>query len=120
MVVTRHDRLAASSLLEVVIAMVLMGIVFGISATIIANAGKAGFTQEKFGAMLVADDVANITRQQHSFFDENTTIGGYDVVKIVERYEDSKKLIRLKIEVYNQNGHLLFTRQQLIHAFLND
>lgn len=114
MVLKRIVRVSGSSLIELVVAMVLMAVVFSISAAIVANVGRAGFSGEKFGGMAVINEVATATQQAGTYFPEQLTRGIYTVVKSVGFYEGNPQLAVLKIEVYGRGGHLVAVQRQLI------
>lgn len=115
MVLKRILRVSGSSLIEVVVAMVLIAVVFSVSAAIVANAGRAGFSGEKFGGMAVISEVAAETQKAGTYYSEQLIRGIYTVVKSVGFYEGNQQLVFLKIEVYGQEGHLVAVRRQLIN-----
>nr|WP_295929056.1 hypothetical protein [uncultured Dyadobacter sp.] len=107
-------RISGSSLIELVVAMALMAVVFSVSAAIVANVGRAGFSGEKFGGMAVINEVATETQKAGTYFPEQLTRGIYTVVKSVDFYEGNPQLALLKIEVYGREGHLMAVQRQLI------
>jgi type II secretory pathway pseudopilin PulG len=120
MAVKKTVRLPASSLIETVLAMVLIGVVFSITTMIIVNVSRAGFTNEKMEAFAIAGELAQSTIKDQQFFDETITIGNYEAVRSVEDYDHTPNLKLLKIQVYRQDEKLLATRRQLVRIVENE
>ena len=120
MALNKNGRLPAASLIETVLAMVLIGIVFGITTMIIVNVSRAGFTNEKMEAAAIAGELAEEAIADQRFFDETIPIGDYEAVRSVEDYDYAPNLKLLKIQVYGQDEKLLAVRRQLIRILENE
>ncbi len=112
----KSSKVAASSLLEVVVAMVLAATVFGLGTVIYVNVSQSGFSQRHFRAMLLAEQVAAETQANLSFYDQTLSFAGWTVHKKVYPYPNAADLVHLHLEVTAGSSQPLVSSHRLIRA----
>jgi|GEM_PF-1289203 hypothetical protein len=94
-------KITASSLLETMIAMVIIMLVFGISTMIFVNVTSGNFSLQKRKADLLIKQALIQTKEQKAYVDETLD---YDLIKIdrhVTNYPDTKDILMVSFVAYH-------------------
>jgi Tfp pilus assembly protein PilV len=109
-----HRKVRAASLIEVVVAMVLMMTIFGVSMVIYVNISGAGFSEQSWKSTLLINEVATRTLKEKSFFDEVVEKDNITIYKKITPYRQMAQVVLLEIEAINQENRKLAHRKQLV------
>jgi|SRR6185312_6322219 len=107
-------RIPSSSILEAIIAMVIIMLVFGISAMIYVNITSSGFSLQKVKADLLLKQLAIETEERKSYFDETISYEVLIIEKQVQKYEDVDDVLLLSLVAINQQQDTLAKCKQLL------
>lgn len=110
-------KIKASSLIEVVVAMVIIVMILGIAATIYFQVSASTNLLRKVQATLILDSIAHATDLNQTFYDETINLNGiYKIEKKIISYQSSVNLIELNLSIYDPEKGLIATRKQLINV----
>lgn len=107
-------KFRGSTLIETLVAMVIVVISFGSGMMVYLNVSGNSSTSKKSDACLVLQEVYHETMLQEDFFDENTETKGLTVEKKIEDYEGSDNLFVLRISVFSGEHKLLVDYREII------
>ena len=111
-------KLKASTLVEVIVAMVIISTVFLLSLGVFLNISKHSNNGLKLKAALVSEEIMVSTRQGKLFLDENIPLDNLDIIKQVSSYKSYKDLVLVSIEVKDKRGKSLLVKREIM--ILND
>jgi Tfp pilus assembly protein PilV len=110
-------RVRASTLIEVIIAMVTIVVVFGITMMICSNVVHSSVSLKKVRAQAVLNDIMEkLTASPSHLQDDNYLIGDLHIAQKVKAYHDETELNEVDLSVYDNNQQLLATLKQVIIA----
>lgn len=112
-----NKKIKAGTLIEVIVALLIILIVYGILVLFIQNLSKQlkGNT-EKIEAFFITEKTLNQTIQDHQFFDEEFILKEITFTKTVTQYKNYKNLFDVTIKAHNKNKKLLVETEQIIYA----
>ncbi|MFN6945505.1 MAG: prepilin-type N-terminal cleavage/methylation domain-containing protein [Cytophagaceae bacterium] len=102
------------SLIEVVIAMVIIAITYSIGIMIYINVLYSSYDIRKIEAIHLADNCANKALHEKTFYDEQIEFNDFYVERKVSPHQNG--LMRMDIEVYSKNNKLLAKRKELVRV----
>ncbi|MCR6641070.1 MAG: hypothetical protein NVV82_19280 [Sporocytophaga sp.] len=111
-----QQKIKASSLIEVVVAMVVMVITFGVGMMIYHNILRSGINLQNVKAEMLLSKISEETIRSRSYFDEDINEGELIVRKKVGKYQNNALLLLLEIQVYSKEEKLLAESNNLILA----
>ncbi|MBI4946039.1 MAG: hypothetical protein HY840_06525 [Bacteroidetes bacterium] len=114
MAVLKKD-LQASTLIETIVAMVVLMVCIGIAAMIYVNVTKSGTSREKFHAYVLVNQVAAQSNLQKKYLDEQTEESGITMKKTIEKYGGMDKTFMMKITALDSKGKTLAERKEIIN-----
>ena len=107
----------ASTLIEVVIAMVTIVVVFGITMMIYGNVIRSSVSLKKLRAQAVVNGLMlKLTAGTPELQTTDITLDGLHIIQTVKPYNDEKGLNEVDISAYDGNQQLLITSKQVIIA----
>jgi Tfp pilus assembly protein PilV len=109
-----NRKIKASSILEVVVALVLAMIVFGISMMLFANVVRSGVSLQQLHGTLLLNDLYIRTRENKSFYDEEIKEGDNIIHKKVSKFKNMPQLVLLELEIVNPEDKKLSSRKDII------
>ncbi|OFY26027.1 MAG: hypothetical protein A2275_05835 [Bacteroidetes bacterium RIFOXYA12_FULL_35_11] len=109
-----NKKLHASTLIEVLIAMVIIVVVFGIANMIFLNIQKSTNTGIKIAASLELDKIAAETHRNFTYMDEEYKLDRFTIIKKVSNYNKAEELRQLNFEVLDAEGKIILERKELI------
>jgi hypothetical protein len=112
-VVTLSFKIAAFSIIESMVAMVIVVLMFSLSAMVIANVTSTGITREKQDAYMLVQRMRNETLKNKRFIDEIIADKGIILEKKILAYRGSESLKILLIEA-SKNEKILVKSKALI------
>lgn len=108
-------RLAASSLVEVTVASVLLVIVFSLALGSLARLAVSGPRQLQLRGQQLVGHLAAETIRHRQWQGRTWREAGLDLEQTVQRYPDAPYLVNLRITA-GAGGHELARWQQLVYA----
>lgn len=115
------DKIKGSTLVETLVAMIIVMLAFGIGLMIYLNVIQSSGAQQKLNAQLQMNRIAIETKGKNLFVDDEYSMENLKLVKTIQSYSgESDKLKLLKIEAFDGNGKKLSERKELvIHTLTN-
>ncbi len=109
-----NRTLKGSTLIEVLVAMVIIVICLGIATIIILNISKSGNTRLKLFSEQYAEKVIEQSKLNHEYQDENYETEGIIIEKRVGLYKNLDGLFELTVTVFNVDMKQLVQKKELI------
>ena|SRR5688572_27984163 len=107
-------KLKAATLIESLVAMVIMVLFFGIATMVYLNVMNADQHRQKLKVTLLLDDLAHQTKASGSFFDQVLKTEEMQIVQSIIAYNNTENLSVLSIKAFDLKGKLLAERNELI------
>lgn len=108
------QKIKASTLVETIVAMLVVTFVFTIAFATIAGLSKNSNNSLKTKAYFVSQEVWVKTKTEKEFFDQDFVFGNITVKRTVKEYQKYDELFQLSIETFDSNNHKLFEQNELI------
>ena len=114
-------RIRGSTLIETLVAMIIVMLAFGIGLMIYLNVIQSSGAQQKVNAQLQMNKIAIETKDKNLFTDVEDSTETMKIIKTIQPYSvGSEKLKLLKIEAFDGSGKKIGERKELvIHAQTN-
>jgi Tfp pilus assembly protein PilV len=106
-------KIKAFSIIESMVAMVIVVLMFSLSAMVIANVTSTGITREKQDAYMLVQEMRNETFDKQRFIDEFTEVKGMIIEKTILDYSSAENLKVLLITA-TKNEAQLFESKEII------
>lgn len=107
-------KLKASTLMESMVAMVVVMLCFGIASMIYVNVMNSKNKRIELHAHLLLNNIAIQTKKLDLFIDEEIREGEIIITKKVETYKEISGLSWLKLTALDANGKIIATHNALI------
>jgi|SRR4051812_33591305 Tfp pilus assembly protein PilE len=109
-----NHQLKASTLVESLIAMVILIVCLGIGTMVFTNVLNSDRERKQLHATLLANEEAIKIKFQKNYLDSEEKVGDWTLKKTVEKYEATENLFLLSIAVLDNNSKIVFIRHELI------
>ncbi len=109
-------KLKASTIIESITAMVIIGIVFSIGMMVFGSMLDLNPAPQKIRAKLALEEIIQETKTQQSFVDEVIEGKGFTVSKSVKLYRDYKEVYELTLKVYDLKEKEFMSVRELIYS----
>ena len=109
-------KIKGSTLVESLIAMVVVMVSFGVATTVYVNVLSSRDEIQKLKSMTILKKLAFESKQNRLFLDDNITVDGFVIEKKVVSYNGQKDLFQLKLKAFNQNEKQLAEYNELIQT----
>ena len=109
-------KLKGSTLVESLVAMVILVITTGITAMIYVNILESQRGPLKLQANNLLENIAGESKASNNFIDEEIKSGDIRIIKTAKKYSDKKSLLLLELIAFDLNGKLITKRKELILA----
>lgn len=109
-------KLKAATLIESLIAMIIIVVCLGIATVIYSNVLNSDRERVQLKAMLLLKQEAEQTKKEKSFLDSEKKEGDWTVKKEVTRYEQTENIYRLSFKIINSEGKIIAVRNELIQV----
>lgn len=104
-------KISGSTLIEVLVAIVVIVTVFSISFVILANSGQYYLPRQKQAASVAMHNVYLQTIKEQQFSEEVFHMEGIKIEKSVSSYKSNKKLKVLTLKSYSKSNKKLITKE---------
>lgn len=111
-----NRKLQASTLVEVIVAMLIILICFGLALTAIDSNSKSINTKVLILAHQTVLKEKQLTIKEKRYLDEEFTVGNLRIQKTILEYPASAELKELQIQAFDVDGNLLLSNRELIIA----
>jgi hypothetical protein len=102
-----NKRISAATLIETIIALVIILTITGITVTVFVQVTMAGFSTKKLKAAAMIDRQVVSTRYKKTFFDEEFREQNLVLRKQVLESGHSENISRINFSVYDEEGVLI-------------
>lgn len=113
-------KLKASTLIEVLIAMVLVMACFGIGTMIYSNVMRSGNERLKLKAHLAINELAVRSKKEKQFIDEVIKDETLTISKKISPYKQTTDVIVMEITAGDEEGRTIETYKELICTACNN
>ncbi len=107
-------RLPAATLVETMIAMVIVMVCLGIGGLVYLSLLKSNNDHLQHSAGLAVEQVARITHRQKAYVDETIAWKPFSIQKSVRPFESGEQLVVLTLRASNDQGRILSERKELV------
>ena len=108
------SKVAASTILEVLIAMVMIMVVFTIAMMIYANVMKASLSVKKIQAAAILNEAMQAVEKNKNPSSDSFTAGDLKIDQTVKPYSNEKNLLEIDLTAYDPNGDKITELHKLI------
>lgn len=109
-----NQSIKAFTILESMVAIVIVMIVFGLTSVVIINISSSGITNEKQTAYALVNELRNETLQQSRFIDEVIESKNLRIEKTILDYQSSQELKILLIEAFKGKEKLVESKELIL------
>ena len=114
-----NTKIQAFTILESMVAIVIVMIVFALSSVVIINISSSGITKEKQHAYTLVQQLRAETLHQNRFIDETIELDNLRLEKTLLEYHVSNELKVLQIIAF-KNDKKLFESKELVLTKVNE
>lgn len=107
-------KLRASSLVEVVVALVIIIVSFALCVMIFTQTGLTAHNGYLEKGMAELDSYIQATRLNKNYFNERKTVGKYTVERRASAYDNYDNLLLLQFYIYGSDRNILRTENILV------
>ena len=107
-------KIKGSTLIEVLVAMIIVMVTFGIAMAIFINVSSSDRHVQKLKAQLLLSEVAIRTKAENSFIDATIELENITLNKTITSYREIPGLNILLLEAFDINGKKVAERKELI------
>ena len=100
-------RLGSATLVETIIALVIILVIFAITAVVLIQTNSTSFSIKKLKAAQLIDQFADETGKDKSFFSDEKVVDLFKLQKKVEENSFKEKVVVVKFSVIDNNGKLI-------------
>lgn len=104
----------ASTLVETIIAMLIVTIAFSLALILMISISKNSNNSLKTKAYMLANDVLVQTKAEKSYIDQEYAFGNIVIKKTVTEYENNEELFQLNVSAYDLKNFKLVEQNELI------
>jgi uncharacterized membrane protein len=109
-----NKRLAAATIIETVVAMVIILVLFAITTTVLVQTSLRSFSIKRIKAAQLVNTCFVKTANEKSFFNEQIAMDEYLIKKEVQQYGRNNNVLAIRIIVADNNNTELVSEQRLI------
>lgn len=108
-------RLHASTILEVVVALVMIALVFGLAMTIFANVMRSSLSSREQRAQAILSGLLLDMAQQKNLENASFSVDSLRILQEVKPYEKAPDLLEVHL-IASSNGKNIAEARMVIHA----
>jgi hypothetical protein len=102
------------TLLETLVALVILAFCFSLSAMIFVSVLNSSGNSKLLHATAQLNEISMQTQKSGNYLDEEIQTDEFKFLKKIHKRENTKNLIELKITAYDNTGHLVAERKELM------
>jgi hypothetical protein len=106
-------RIKSATLVETIVAMVIILVIFSITTTVLVQTNKVSFSTKKIKADYVIDQFAEETGLEKSFFDDEKNAGTFTIQKRISENSFSQKVVVVRFSAMDKNGELISAENRI-------
>ncbi len=103
----------AATLVETIVALVIILVLFGIATTVIIQTTEKGSSVKILKAKAILDDYVSVTHNQDELFDQEVPLDDFFLKRQVSDYKENIRLKRICYYIYDSNKKLIETRNEI-------
>jgi len=107
-------KINSSTLVETIMAMLIVTMVFSIASVVMVNISKNSNNSLKTKAYIFTNDIWVKTHSEKQYIDQDFKLDNILVKRTILEYNNSSELFKLTISAYNMQNHKLFEKNELI------
>jgi len=111
---SKIKKVRASTLVETIVAMLIITFVFSIGFLIIMNLSKNSNNSLKTKAYFLTNEILVSTKSKKQFFDQDFDFGNITIKRTVSEYQNNEELYQLNLKALDLNNHKLFEQNELL------
>ena len=108
-----NTRISAATLIETIIAMVIILTIFGIVTSVLVQSSIGYFSLSKMKATQMINEYAGETNDQKAFFDETIERNGFRITREINM-DALSNTIKIKFGVYNSDDRLVNYQYRIV------
>ena len=109
-----NQKLKAATLIESLIAMIIIVMSLAIGTMIYANVLASDKQRIQLKAMFILNNEAQQTKTEKTFLDSEKKLDDWNIKKTVNRYDQTENLYRLTVSISDKDGKIIASRNELI------
>jgi hypothetical protein len=106
--------LKGSTLIETIVAMILILLCFGIFIIIYNNVLSSKNNRIHLSATLLLDDLAIMAHKNNNWIDENVDKEKIKIKKVISAYKDCPSLRTFELKAFDERNQLIVSRKEII------
>jgi lipopolysaccharide export LptBFGC system permease protein LptF len=111
----RNSRLlSGATIMEVVVAMVIIVVVFGMAMMIFANITGQGIPDKKIHAQAILQDILLQAEQSRQFPEEPFNQDGFRIIPATREVENEPGLTELRLTAFDENQQEIGTAAEIM------
>ena len=107
-------KLRAATLMESLIAMVIIVVCMGIATMIYSNVLDSDNERAQLRALLLLNKEAGQIKNEKKFVDSEKQAGDWTIKTTIEHYDQSEDLYKLSLKITDGSGKVIAVRNELI------
>jgi len=111
-----HRKIAAFSLPETIVALVIILGIFGIATVVLTGTGRTHLSVQQLNATNLLRQYADRTRTGKEWTSDSVAAGEFVLRRQVDNYPGYDSLLRIQYYIYDMNRKLLADWQSLVRA----
>ncbi len=115
-----NKTLRGSTLVEVMVAMIIVMASFGIAIMMIQGTFSSHKTRLRMEALFNTNMLMQQTQQQHRYVDETIEFSQYTIQKSISEYNKEPGLLVITFEVSGKKKHPWFAKRMIVEAPLRE
>lgn len=113
-------KLKASTIIESITAMVIIGIVFSIGMMVFGSMLNLNPGPQKIRAKLAIDEILQQTKLQQIFVDEVIEGKGFTISKSVKLYQGYEQIYEISLKAYDLKEKEFLSVRELVYSLESD
>lgn len=107
-------RLKAATLVESIVAMVIISIVFSAGLMVVEMVINSNRSAFRYRVNLALQEMANETKLQNRYIDEQIDSADYKVIKEILPYQDRKNIYILSLTAFDLDNEEVMEHRELV------
>lgn len=108
------SKIKAATILESLIAMVIIMVCIGVSSMIYLNVLDSDKERLQMKLRLLLNDEVSLLKQESLFVDSEKQVEGFTIKVNVSRFDGANNVWVLKLQALDSNGKLILSRNELV------
>ena len=110
----KFRHLKASTLIETIVAMLIITIIFSLAFVMVLNIGKNANNIIRTKAYIMANAIWQETEQEKAYFDQKFIFRNITIKRNVIEEQSNSEIIQVNLSVFDKKGFKLFEKNRLL------